>query len=41
MIKDLILDVANSRSIFDIQGCLFGTIESLDLWNMKFPCTRI
>ena len=30
-IKNLILDVTNSLSIFQSQGCLFGTTELLDL----------
>ena len=31
MIRNLVMDVKNSLSTFEIQGCLFGTIELLDL----------
>ena len=30
MIRNLILDVTNSLSIFEFQDCSFGTIESLE-----------
>ena len=38
---NLILEATSSLSIFEFQGCLLGTIESLDILYMKFPCTEI
>ena len=40
MITNLIMDVTNSLSIFEFQGCLFGTIRSLESFENENPMQR-
>ena len=35
------MDAMNNPSVLEFHGCLFGTIELLDLSNMKLSCTEI
>ena len=37
MITNLVMDVTNSLSVFEFQGCLFGTIKSLESFEYEIP----